>query len=328
MLSSDEIRRISSTFYTERGHREIAGASLVPAADNTVLFTSAGMQPLVPYFRGVPHADGTRLVNVQRCLRTVDIDEMGDDVHLTFFEMLGVWSLGNYDKREAIGWSVELLTDGFGFARDRLSATVFDGDTEVPFDREAHDRWIELGLGLERIYRYGRDENWWGPPGPQGPCGPDSEIFHWSGAEAPISEPASESRWVEIWNNVFIEYRLDGAGALVPLGQRNVDTGVGLERLTCVLQGVESVYDTDLLLTGAGCGQATRNGWQRAVRADRVRPCASGRHAIADGVLPSNTDRGYVLRRLIRRAIRQSARLGIDDDFLGDLALKPSARPW
>lgn len=237
MFSSEEIRRIFIDFYTQRYHTEITGGSLVPVGDNTVLFTSAGIQPLVPYFDGVRHPGGARLVNVQRCLRTVDIDEVGDDVHLTLFEMLGVWSLGDYYKHDAIGWSIELLTQGFGFAGDRICATVFAGDAEVPFDAEAYERWTELGLQPERIRSYGREENWWGPPGPTGPCGPDSEIFHWAGNESPSGVPASDPRWVEIWNNVFIEYRLDDAGRLAPLSQRNVDTGVGLERLTCVLQG-------------------------------------------------------------------------------------------
>jgi alanyl-tRNA synthetase len=320
MLSSDEIRRIFIDFYAERGHAEIDSASLVPAGDNTVLFTSAGMQPLVSHFEGVRHPQGTRLVNVQRCLRTVDIDEVGDDVHLTFFEMLGAWSLGDYYKHEAIGWSVELLTHGFGFERDRISATVFGGDAEVAFDREASDRWTELGFARERIYRYGRKENWWGPPGPAGPCGPDSEIFHSAHGEPPSGDPANDPKWVEIWNNVFIAYRLDDSGALSPLPQRNVDTGVGLERLTCVLQGVGSVYDTDLILPIVDAvRRLAREGNERAERivSDHVRAAVM---LIADGVLPSNTDRGYVLRRLIRRAIRQADRLGITDEFLGGLA--------
>jgi alanyl-tRNA synthetase len=321
MLSSEEIRRIFIDFYAERSHTEIAGASLVPAGDNSVLFTSAGMQPLVPHFDGVPHPAGTRLVNVQRCLRTVDIDEVGDDTHLTLFEMLGAWSLGDYYKHEAIGWSLELLTRRLGFGADRLCATVFAGDADVPFDVEAYERWTGLGLRPERIHSYGRGENWWGPPGPTGPCGPDSEIFHPSAAASPSDGgPADDHRWVEIWNNVFIEYRLDDAGVLTPLAQRNVDTGVGLERLTCVLQGVDSVYDTDLLrpiidavrqLAGVQDERAER------ILTDHTRAAVM---LIADGVLPSNTDRGYVLRRLIRRAIRQADRLAISGEFFGQLA--------
>jgi alanyl-tRNA synthetase len=278
------------------------------------------MQPLVPHFEGVPHPGGTRLVNVQRCLRTVDIDEVGDDTHLTLFEMLGAWSLGDYYKHEAIGWSLEFLAQRLGFDGRRLCATVFAGDGEVPFDAEAYERWTELGLRPERIHGYGRAENWWGPPGPTGPCGPDSEIFHPTAVTSPSDGPAADRRWVEIWNNVFIEYRVDDSGVLAPLAQRNVDTGVGLERLTCVLQGVESVYDTDILrpiidvvrqLAGAQDERAER------ILADHTRAAVM---LIADGVLPSNTDRGYGLRRLIRRAIRQADRLAVNDEFFGQLA--------
>jgi alanyl-tRNA synthetase len=320
MLSSEEIRRIFIDFYVEHDHTEITGASLVPSGDNTVLFTSAGMQPLVPYFDGVPHPAGARLVNVQRCLRTVDIDEVGDDTHLTLFEMLGVWSLGDYYKREAIGWSVDLLTQRLGFDAGRLCATVFAGDADVRFDAEAYERWIEQGLRPERIHRYGREENWWGPPGPTGPCGPDSEIFHRATATSPSDGPALDPRWVEIWNNVFIEYRLDDAGRLTPLRQRNVDTGVGLERLTSALQGVESVYETDLLRPIVDAVRQLASVEDR--RAERILTdhARAAVMLIADGVLPSNTDRGYVLRRLIRRAIRQADRLDINGEFFGQLA--------
>ena len=217
-MRSDDIRRSYVDFYLRRGHVEIPGGSLL--GDSTVLFTSAGMQPLVPYFSGAPHPSGRRLVNAQRCLRTVDIDEVGDDTHLTCFEMLGSWSLGDYFKRESLGWTLEWLLS-LGIERETLRVTVYPGDTE------SEQRWRELGI--DRVSEL--DDNWWGPPGPHGPCGPDSEIFHGE---------------VELGNNVFIVHEQRPDGTLRPLPQHNVDVGMGLERITCLLQGVESVYDTDL----------------------------------------------------------------------------------
>ena len=316
MLSSDDIRRVFIEFFTRRGHSKIPGASLVPDNDTTVLFTSAGMQPLVPYFSGGAHPGGRRLVNYQRCLRTSDIEEVGDDSHLTCFEMLGNWSLGDYFKCDSLGWSLELLTEGFGLSRERMSVSVYDGDDDVPFDRESHDRWLELGFPPERIHRFGREQNWWGPPGPSGPCGPDSEIFYWTGEGAPEGDPESDERWMEVWNNVFIAFELTPDGSYRPLGRHNVDTGMGLERITCLLQGARSVYDTDLF---ASIRERVRG--LSAVadeRAERI-VCDHLRAAVllaGDGVRPSNSARGYVLRRLMRRAIRQGRRLGIDGPFV------------
>src|SRR3954468_4145381 len=317
MFSSDDVRRSYIDFFTDRGHVEIPGASLVPESDSGVLFTIAGIQPLVPYFGGVPHPAGRRLVNYQRCLRTLDIDEVGDDSHLTCFEMLGNWSLGDYFKHDSLGWSLELLTDAFGLDRDRLCVTVYAGDDDVPFDQESEDRWVDLGIPRQRVHRYGREQNWWGPAGPHGPCGPDSEIFYWTGEEGESEgEPESDERWLEVWNNVFISYELTRDGTYRRLGRHNVDTGMGLERLTCLLQGVESVYDTDLFtsirrrvrdLTTASNERAER------IVCDHLRAAVL---LLGDGARPSNTDQGYVLRRLVRRAIRQGRRLGIGGPFV------------
>ncbi|HEX5194122.1 MAG TPA: alanine--tRNA ligase [Solirubrobacteraceae bacterium] len=319
MLDSDTIRQTFIDFFVDRGHNQIDSSSLLPA-DGTVLFTSAGMQQLIPYFSGASHPSGRRLVDWQRVLRTVDIDEVGDASHLTMFEMLGSWSLGDYGPDLSLQWSLELLCERFGLDVKRLSVTVFAGDDEVPFDRLAYERWRSLGIAPERIHRYGRAENWWGPVGPRGPCGPDSEIFVWTGDGEPESEPARDDRWLETWNNVFITWELTGDGRFVPLAQRNVDTGMGFERLVALLQGVGSVYDTDLLAPVmsavdrlAGDGPLS----SRRIVCDHVRAAT---FLIADGVLPSNVERGYVLRRLIRRAIRHGRLAGVRDGLTGPIA--------
>lgn len=319
MLDSDTIRQTFIDYFVDRGHARIDSSSLL-AADGTVLFTSAGMQQLIPYFSGAPHPSGRRLVDWQRVLRTVDIDEVGDASHLTMFEMLGSWSLGDYGPDQSLQWSLELLCDRFGLDLKRLSVTVFAGDDEIPFDRHAYDRWRSLGVAPEQIHRYGRDENWWGPVGTRGPCGPDSEIFVWTGDGEPRSEPAQDDRWLEIWNNVFITWELTDDGRFVPLAQRNVDTGMGLERLVALLQGVGSVYDTDLLAPVmsavdrlAGDGPLS----SRRIVCDHLRAAT---FLIADGVLPSNVERGYVLRRLIRRAIRHGRLAGIRDRLTKPIA--------
>jgi alanyl-tRNA synthetase len=319
MLDSDTIRQTFIDYFVDRDHTRIDGSSLLPA-DGTVLFTSAGMQQLIPYFSGAPHPAGRRLVDWQRCLRTVDIDEVGDESHLTMFEMLGSWSLGDYGPAESLAWSLELLTAGFGLDARRLRVTVFAGDDDVPFDQEAYDRWLSLGIAPERIHRYGREHNWWGPAGAVGPCGPDSEIFYWTGDGEPLSEPALDDRWLEVWNNVFITWELTADGRFVPLSQRNVDTGLGLERLVAVLQGAGSVYETDLLapvmesvrrLAGGGPVSSQR------IVCDHLRAAT---FLIADGVVPSNVERGYVLRRLVRRAIRHGRLLGAGDGLTGPVA--------
>jgi alanyl-tRNA synthetase len=275
MLSSDELRRRYVDFFVRRGHTEISGGSLIPTDDDTVLFTTAGIQPLVPYFGGAPHPNGRRLTNVQRCLRTVDIDEVGDDTHLTAFEMLGNWSFGDYGKRESLAWTLELLTE-LGLEFDRLTFTIHPGDDE------AHDRWVQLGVPPSRITSL--EDNWWGPPGAHGPCGPDSEVFY---------------DGVEIANNVFITHEQLPDGTIRPLPQRSVDVGMGLERILTAVQGVGNVYETDLF----GLKDPSR---EERIVADHLRSA----HWLLDaGVLPSNTGRGYVLRRLIRRAVRQGGEL-------------------
>jgi alanyl-tRNA synthetase len=314
MLSSDTIRQTFIEFFTSRGHTQIAPASLVPD-DGTVLFTSAGMQPLIPYFPGRAHPAGRRLVNWQPCLRTIDIDEVGDASHLTLFEMLGNWSLGDYFAHESLEWSLELLTGPFGLDPRRLAVTVFEGDEQVPFDRISHDRWVELGIPETRIFRYGREENWWGPVGPDGPCGPDSEIFYWTGEGEPCSEPALDDRWLEVWNNVFISYELTPDGGYRPLSQRNVDTGMGFERIVGLLQGTASVYETDLFASIMDVVRKLSDGGEdrsRRIVCDHLRAAV---FLAGDGVTPSNVEHGYVLRRLIRRAVRQGRLSGIEREL-------------
>ena len=293
MFTSDDVRRSYIDFFTARGHVEIPGASLVPEGDSSVLFTIAGIQPLVPYFGGAPHPAGRRLVDYQRCLRTLDIEEVGDASHLTCFEMLGNWSLGDYYKRESIAWTLEWLVDVLGLPRDRLSVTIYEGDDEA--------RSVWESLGMTRIRELGREDNWWGPPGPHGPCGPDSEVFYDD---------------LEIGNNVFIAYEQRPDGSLSALAQRNVDVGLGFERIVGVLQGVDSVYETDLFVPVAGAVRELASVGD--TRAERI-VCDHLRSAvllIGDGVLPSNSLQGYVLRRLLRRAIRQGRTLGIEGPFL------------
>ncbi|SDL24394.1 alanine--tRNA ligase-related protein [Streptomyces indicus] len=286
-------------FFQERGHRLITGSTLLPPPGDPVLFTTSGMHPLTPYLEGRPHPLGRRLVNVQRCLRTTDLDEVGDGTHLTVFQMLGSWSLGDYGGPQSLRWGYELLHEGFGIPRDRLHVTVFGGDGQVGVDGESLDTWHELGLPVELT---GGDENWWSN-GPTGPCGPDSEIFVWTGDCPPRGTPTTDPRWVEVWNHVMMRHRRHEDGNLTPLVQRNIDTGMGLERLVTVLQGVDSVYGTDLFepwlrlvppLWDLGDQESLR------VVCDHLR---SFTVIHGDGVRPSHTGRGYVPRRLIRRTL-------------------------
>ena len=291
-------------FYRERGHRRITGSTLLPPPGDPVLFTTCGMHPLTPYLEGRPHPLGRRLVNLQRCLRTTDLDEVGDRTHLTVFEMLGSWSLGDYEGPQSLRWGYELLRDGFGIPQDLLHVTVFGGDGQVGPDTVGPDTgslrtWEELGVPVELT----REDNWWSN-GPTGPCGPDSEIFVWTDRDTPPQgTPSGDPRWVEVWNHVMMRHRRHQDGSLEPLRQHNVDTGMGLERLVTVLQGKQSVFDTDLF-----------EPWTRIVPqlwgtpdpptlrlvCDHLR---SGITVVGDGVRPSNTGRGYVLRRLTRRVL-------------------------
>ncbi|MDC0769125.1 alanine--tRNA ligase-related protein [Streptomyces sp. HD] len=297
--SGDQIVRTFTDFFRERGHELITGGTLLPPPSDPVLFTTSGMHPLTPHLEGRPHPQGRRLVNVQRCLRTSDLDEVGDPTHLTVFEMLGSWSLGDYDHSQSLRWGYELLRDGFGVPSDRMYVTVFGGDDEFGPDSESLCTWRELGLPVEPT----RDENWWSH-GPVGLCGPDSEIFVWTGAPGtpPQGTPTTDPRWVEVWNHVSMRHRRLGDGSLQPLRQPNVDTGMGLERLVTVLQGHDSVYDSDLFEPWTRILPPLWNldGRSRRLVCDHLRSAVV---VIGDGVRPSNTGRGYVLRRLIRRAL-------------------------
>jgi alanyl-tRNA synthetase len=318
LIDSSKLRSLYLEFFEEKRHVVIPSASLVPANDPTVLFTTAGMHPLVPYLLGEAHPSGQRLVDVQKCVRTGDIDVVGDDTHLTFFEMLGNWSLGDYYRDEAIRWSFELLTDPrwLGLPVGSLGVTCFGGDENVPIDRDSACLWESLGISRERIQFLGRGDNWWGPAGRSGPCGPDTEIFTWVGeGPPPQALDVADRRWVEIWNNVFMGFTKTLDGEIVPLSRMNVDTGMGLERMLVVLNGHRSVYEVDTMkpLYDELRGLAT-SGEERELRVvtDHLRTAC---FMIADGVGPSNKDRGYVLRRLLRRSILFARRLGMPEHW-------------
>lgn len=324
-MSGHKIRRKFLRFFKSKNHAIIPSAPLIPENDPTVLFTTAGMHPLVPFFMEEVHPAGQRLANCQKCIRTGDIEEVGDRWHLTFLEMLGNWSLGDYFKREAIEYSWEFLThkDWLNIDPARLSVSIYKGDDQVPRDEEAFKIWVSIGMPEERIYYFGREENWWGPPGKTGPCGPDTEIFYDIGVPAcsPTCDPScSCGKYVEIWNNVFMQYKKLEDGSLEPLKEKNVDTGMGLERIAAVLQGAQDVYETDLFVPIMNKIKELvkhEHDTSMEIIADHLRAAT---FMIADGVSPSNLDQGYVLRRLIRRAIRHGKQLGIEQDFCGDVA--------
>ena len=332
-MTSKELRQLYLDFFKSKGHAVIESASLIPENDPTVLFTTAGMHPLVPYLMGEKHPEGTRLADVQKCVRTGDIDEVGDASHCTFFEMLGNWSLGDYFKHESIAYSWEFLTDPkwLGIDADRLHFTCFEGDADAPRDTVAHDRWVEMGASPSHIVYLPKKHNWWGPAGQTGPCGPDTEIFYDTG-KAPCGPDCKAGcdcgKYLEIWNNVFMEYNKLGPGEFAPLQQKNVDTGMGLDRTVATLQGVESVYDTDAFtgiiaaiesLSGKHYGQDDETTRMFRIVADHIR-CATFMLGDQRGVTPSNVDQGYILRRLIRRSIRFATKLGIPDNSLGKIA--------
>lgn len=327
-MNSAELRRKYIEFFVSKGHKEIKSAPLIPENDPTCLFTTAGMHPLVPYLQGQSHPLGTRLVDVQKCIRTGDIDEVGDPVHLTFFEMLGNWSLGDYFKEEAIRFSFEFLTskEYLNIPLEKFAVTVFAGDEDAPFDEEAYNLWRSLGVAADRIAKRPKCDNWWGPAGQTGPCGPDTEMFYWTGeGEAPAVFEPENKLWVEIWNDVFMQYNKLADGTYEPLAQRNVDTGMGLERVTAVLQGKASCYETEIFapifaeidaVRGLTQAPEKRTSSERII-ADHLRAAT---FIIGDGVTPGNVDQGYVLRRLIRRAIREGRKLGITEHFTGRIA--------
>ncbi|MFI6441209.1 alanine--tRNA ligase-related protein [Streptomyces sp. NPDC050759] len=296
-MDTDRTVRVFTDFYRERGHHLITGSTLLPPPGDPVLFTTSGMHPLTPYLEGRPHPRGRRLVNVQRCLRTTDLDEIGDSTHLTVFEMLGSWSLGDYGHSQSLRWGHELLRDGFGIPRERLHVTVFGGDDQVGPDLESLRTWEELDVPVELT----GEDNWWSN-GPVGPCGPDSEIFVWTGGTPPRGTPTTDPRWVEIWNHVVMRYRRLEDGSLQPLDRPSIDTGMGLERLVTILQGHDSVYDTDLFEPWMRLLPPLWRLDEPSLRlvCDHLR---SGVVVIGDGVRPSNTGRGYVLRRVVRRLL-------------------------
>ncbi|MBS1371836.1 MAG: alanine--tRNA ligase [Lentisphaeria bacterium] len=327
-MKASEIRRRYIEFFKSRNHVEIKSAPLIPENDPTCLFTTAGMHPLVPYLLGAKHPAGTRLTDYQKCIRTGDIDEVGDAVHLTFFEMLGNWSLGDYFKKEMIGFSFEFLTgrENLNIPADMLAVTVFAGDEDCPFDGEAFDEWRSHGIPEARIAKLGKKDNWWGPAGTTGPCGPDTEMFYWTGPlPAPEAFDPSDKRWVEIWNDVFMQYNKTADGRFEPLAQKNVDTGMGLERVTAILQGKASCYETEIFaplfakldgIRGITAPPEVRTSSERII-ADHLRAAT---FILGDGITPGKVDQPYVLRRLIRRAIREGRKLGINDAFISKIA--------
>ena len=328
MMKAADIRKKYIDFFVGKGHQEIKSASLIPDNDPTCLFTTAGMHPLVPYLQGVTlHPAGRRLTDYQKCIRTGDIDEVGDEVHLTFFEMLGNWSLGDYFKEDAIRFSFEFLTgkDNLNIPVNMLAVTVFAGDDDAPFDEFSYRLWNSLGISEKRIARLGKKDNWWGPAGQTGPCGPDTEMFYWTGdGPAPETFDPADKRWVEIWNDVFMEYNKNADGKYEPLAQKNVDTGMGLERVTAILQGKKSCYETEIFAPLFAELDAIRGIEAPAVRSSSERIIADHLRAatfiLADGITPGKVDQAYVLRRLIRRAIREGRKLGIGGAFTSRIA--------
>ncbi len=327
-MKEADIRKKYIEFFKSKGHAEIKSAPLIPENDPTCLFTTAGMHPLVPYLQGAKHPAGKRLTDYQKCIRTGDIDEVGDAVHLTFFEMLGNWSLGDYFKEEAIRYSFEFLTgkENLNIPVDMLAVTVFAGDEDAPFDETAYKLWNSLGIPEQRIARLGKKDNWWGPAGITGPCGPDTEMFYWTGeTPAPEHFDPADKRWVEIWNDVFMEYNKTAEGKYEPLAQKNVDTGMGLERVTAILSGKTSCYETEIFapifaaldeVRGVAPVDGPRSSSERII-ADHLRAAT---FILADGITPGKVDQSYVLRRLIRRAIREGRKLGISGNFTAKIA--------
>ncbi len=331
-LTANELRALFLRFFQEKGHQLIPSASLIPENDPTVLFTTAGMHPLVPYLLGQKHPAGTRLTDVQKCIRTGDIDDVGDPSHLTFFEMLGNWSLGDYFKKEMIPWSWEFLTgkEWLGIDPDKLAFTVFEGDEDCPRDEEAANLWRACGVKEDHLFYLPKEHNWWGPAGVTGPCGPDTEMFIITKEPCgPNCSPACKcGAYLEIWNDVFMQYNKQQDGTFIPLQQKNVDTGMGLERTICVLNGVKSVYETEIFarilgrieeMSGKKYSPNDENTKAFRIIADHMR---TSTFILGDprGVSPSNVDQGYILRRLIRRAVRYGMSLGLGNGFTCEIA--------
>ncbi len=333
MITSQELRQKWLDFYKSKNHTIIASAGVIPDNDPTALFHNSGMHPLVPYLMGEKHPAGVRLANAQKCIRTIDIDEVGDATHLTFFEMLGNWSLGDYFKKDQIAWSFEFLTQTLGLPLEKLAFSVFEGDENAPRDEDAAQLWADQEVPKERIAYLPASENWWAK-GDTGPCGPDSEMFYWTGDEAApanFQETHDDPRWVEIWNDVFMTFNKDENGVLAPLAQQNIDTGMGLERTVAVLNGKKSVYETDAfteILTAiaemadkpdlaTNPTADTESARSARIIADHIRTSTI---ILGDKVGPSNVDQGYILRRIIRRAIRHGRLLGINENICVPIA--------
>ncbi len=335
-LTSGSLRELYLGFFKSKGHAVIPSASLIPENDPTVLFTTAGMHPLVPYLLGERHPAGNRLTDVQKCVRTGDIDEVGDSSHCTFFEMLGNWSLGDYFKEQMIPWSFEFLTspDYLGIPVDDIAVTCFAGDDDCPRDEESAELWKKCGIKPEHIFFLPKSGNWWGPAGTTGPCGPDTEMHiirdHEDAAKLGLFDfdKAKKGTFLEVWNDVFMQYNKTAEGRYEPLRQRNVDTGMGLERTLCILNGVDSVYETDIFenaiakieeLTGKKYGENEETTKAFRVVLDHVRTAT---FMLGDdhGIVPSNTDQGYILRRVIRRAVRYGRNIGLPKGALNEVS--------
>lgn len=327
MITTIELKQKYLDFFKSKDHKIIEQASLIPENDNTVLFTTAGMHPLVPFLLGQPHPQGKRLADYQMCIRTTDIDEVGDSTHFSMFEMLGNWSLGDYFKKESIAYSYEFLTskEWLGLDKNRIAVTVFSGNKDIPKDQESIDCWLEQGLPIERIAAI--EDNWWGPAGTSGPCGPDTEIFYWKDNSKPapkVFDPNDEN-WVEIWNNVLMEYNKTKDGKFEPLKQRNIDTGLGTERVTMILNGLDDAFKVgkikeiyDFVST---LGTDKTNTKAIKIITDHLRVST---FILGDSraVVPSNTDQGYILRRFIRRAIKFGKQIGIEGNFCSKVSEK------
>lgn len=313
----EDLRKLYIDFFKANGHVEIPSASLIPENDPSVLFNTAGMQPLVPYLMGEKHPEGKRLVDYQKCVRLTDLDEIGDTTHHTFFEMLGNWSLGDYFKEEAIDLSFRFLTEVLNIPVDKLAFTVFKGNSLVKADEESKSYWMSHGVSEQRIAYMPEENNWWGPASDEGPCGPDTEIFYYRGENAPAVFDPNDENWVEIWNNVFMQYNKTKDGKFLPLEQKNVDTGMGYERTVAILEGKYDSYTSsvwqDLIKKIEELSHLSYEGNEKSMRilADHLRTSIfiAGDDA---KIVPSNTDQGYILRRLIRRAIRHAKALNID----------------
>ncbi|MBN1544628.1 alanine--tRNA ligase [Candidatus Woesearchaeota archaeon] len=321
-MDTKQLKKKYIEFFKSKGHAEIHSAPLIPEHDPTVLFTTAGMHPLVPFLMGQPHPQGKRLVDVQKCIRTQDIDEVGDDTHITCFEMLGNWSLGDYFKKEAIEWSWEFLTSKqwLGLDKNRIAVTCFAGDKDALKDEEAYKIWKSLKLSDDRIAFLPKEDNWWGPAGNTGPCGPDTEMFYWklNDRPAPKKFDPKDKNWVEIWNDVFMQYSKTKEGKYELMKSKNVDTGLGVERVTMVLNGKTSIFEIDVLkpiitkiadITGKEMHHSNERSFK--IIADHIRAAT---FILGDerGVAPSNVDQGYILRRYIRRCVRHLRLLGAD----------------